>query len=69
MMDYLIITGDNCTYCDKAKQILAERGKTYAELNLMNYPELAVVMQAVSQVKVPLILKVIGGSDKLEIEQ
>ena len=66
MTDYVIITGDNCPYCDKAKALITERGQTYAEINLMDVPELSAVMQAVGQKTVPLVLRVIGGSDKLE---
>lgn len=66
MTDYVIITGDNCPYCDKAKALITARGQTYAEFNLMELPELSAVMQAVGQRTVPLVLRVIGGSDKLE---
>lgn len=65
MPDYLIITGDNCPYCDKAKAALAEAGLTYAEINLMEAPELYAVMTTVGQRTVPLVLKVVGGSDDL----
>lgn len=66
MTDYVIITGDNCPYCDKAKALITERGQTYAEVNLMNLPDLSAIMTAVGHRTVPLILRVIGGSDKLE---
>lgn len=66
MTDYIIITGDNCPYCDKAKATITERGQTYAELNLMEHPDLYVVMRVIGQTTVPLVLRVIGGSDKLE---
>jgi len=65
MPDYLIITGDNCPYCDKAKATLAEAGLSYTEINLMEAPDIYQVMVAVGQKTVPLVLKVVGGSDDL----
>lgn len=65
-MKFLIITGDNCPYCDKAKATLAAKGHTYAELNLMDQPELHTLMLAVGQKTVPLVLQVVGGSDDLD---
>ena len=65
MTDYLIITGDNCSYCDKAKATLADAGLSYVEINLMEAPEIYQVMTVVGQKTVPLVLKVIGGSDEL----
>lgn len=35
MPGYLIITGDNCPYCDKAKATLVDAGLSYTEINLM----------------------------------
>lgn len=65
MPDYLIITGDNCPYCDKAKATLAEAGLTYAEVNLMQAPEIYPILTQVGHKTVPLVLKVVGGSDDL----
>lgn len=65
MTDYLIITGDNCSYCDKAKATLTDAGLSYVEINLMEAPEIYQVMTVVGQKTVPLVLKVIGGSDEL----
>ena len=68
MTDFLIITGDNCPYCDKAKRIITERGQTYAEVNLMSLPELSEIMTGVGQRTVPLVLRVVGGCDDLEMQ-
>lgn len=66
MTDYLIITGANCPYCDTAKATITERGQTYTELNMMEDPMTAHTISTLLGFKtVPLILKVVGGSDKL----
>lgn len=65
-MKFLIITGDNCPYCDKAKATLATKGFEYQELNLMENPELYTVMLAAQQKTVPLIFQIVGGSDDLD---
>lgn len=65
MTDYLVITGDNCPYCDKAKEMLANAGLTYREINIMEAPEVGIVPMALGHKTVPLILRVIGGSDDL----
>ena len=62
--NYLIITGDNCPYCDKAKAELAQYGHTYSALNIYDYPELQIVMQGLGATKVPQVMKVIGGYDR-----
>ena len=65
MLDYLIITGDNCPYCDKAKAALTGAGLTYAEVNLMDVPELSPVMTLIGHRTLPLVFKIVGGSDDL----
>lgn len=65
MAKYLLITGDACPYCDKAKQIITERDDEYVEVNLYENPELHIVMQAVGQQTVPLVLEIVGGADDL----
>ena len=66
MPQYLLITSDSCPYCDVAKADLAVRGIEYSTLNLMDAPELGAVLAAVGQKTVPLVLQVIGGSDRLK---
>lgn len=66
MSDYIIITGDNCSYCDKAKELLTFNGMTYSEINLMDSPDAYTIMVAAGRKTVPLILQVVGGCDDLE---
>ena len=63
--DYLIITMDNCPYCDRAKALLTEKGLTYVEHNIMNTPELGTLPASLGRQTLPLILKPIGGFDEL----
>lgn len=60
-MDYLILTIDDCPYCDKAKAHLKERGIPFKEVNLMDSPELCLVGAMLGQKTAPLILKRVGG--------
>lgn len=66
MVNYIIITIDNCTYCDKAKALLTETGFTYTEINCADVPELSVFLKAVDRTSFPLILHPIGGFAELE---
>ena len=61
MTDYLVISMDDCPWCDKAKAALTEAGKSYGEVNLTMHPEAFRVMQAISAKTVPQVLKVVGG--------
>jgi len=61
MTDYIIITGESCLWCDKAKAALREAGKTYVELSLDEHPDLFVIMKALSAKTVPQVLKIVGG--------
>ena len=65
MPDYLIITMDNCVYCDKAKALLSAQGKTYREINIMDAPEMCGLPATVGRNTMPLVLKVVGGFDEL----
>ena len=65
MTEYLIITMDNCPYCDKAKAMLVDAGLSYREINIMEAPETGIIPSVVGHKTMPLILKVIGGSDDL----
>ena len=69
MPDYIVITGYNCPYCDKAKELLLSKGKTFKEVNLLDDPEAGSMLKAAGRKTVPLILKVIGGFDDLSIDQ
>lgn len=66
MTEYLIITMDNCPYCDKAKASLSERGITYREIDIMEAPEIGMLPALVGHKTMPLVLKVIGGATELE---
>jgi len=63
--DYIIVTMDNCPYCDKAKELLNQKGLTYAEHNIMNVPELGALPASIGRQTLPLVLKVVGGFDEL----
>ena len=65
MTDYLIITMDNCPYCDKAKAEIIARGQTYREINIMEMPEIGALPALVGHQTMPLVLKVIGGHAEL----
>lgn len=66
MTEYLIITMDNCPYCDKAKAMLTDRGITYREINIMEAPEVGTLPALVGHQTMPLVLKVVGGAAELE---
>lgn len=61
MTDYLIITADDCKWCDKVKDLLKSKGHSYATINLTETPEVFRVMQAIGAKTVPQVFKVIGG--------
>lgn len=65
MIDYIIITMDDCTYCDKAKEELRQRNKSFKSINIMDVPELSAVSVAAGHNTFPLVLKVIGGYSEL----
>lgn len=65
MIDYIVITMDNCSYCDKAKKELRQRNKTFKSLNIMDTPELSALCVAAGHTTFPLILKVVGGYTEL----
>lgn len=66
MTEYLIITMDDCIYCDRAKALLAEQSKTYREINVMEAPEMGTLAALVGQNTLPLVLQVVGGFSELE---
>ena len=65
MTEYLIITMDNCPYCDKAKAALADRNIDYREVNIFEAPEIGMVPALVGHKTMPLVLKVVGGFTEL----
>lgn len=34
--EFLVITGDNCTYCDQAKALLTEKGHAFEEVHVLD---------------------------------
>ena len=66
MSAYLILTIDNCPYCDKAKALLADKGIEYREINIMMAPEIGIIPALVGHRTAPLVLKVVGGFTELE---
>lgn len=66
MVEYIILTMDECKWCDKAAALLEAEGRTYVKLNLSDNPELAPLMKALGAKTVPQVLKVIGGYEATE---
>lgn len=65
MAEYIIVTMDNCVFCDRAKALLTAKGKTYREVNVMDVPEVGALNALVGRNTMPLILQVVGGFDEL----
>ncbi len=61
MIEYLILTMDDCNWCDKAKEAMSDAGKSYATVNLSDNPELYAIMRSLGAKTVPQVLKIIGG--------
>lgn len=66
MTKYVVITMDNCPYCDKAKALLTEKGADFQTINIMDVPELSAISAAASHNTFPLVLQVVGGFTELE---
>lgn len=65
MTEYLILSIDNCTYCEQAKALLTQQGRSYAEINCGDNPEVAVLLGALGRKTFPLVLKTVGGFTEL----
>lgn len=65
MPDYLILTIDNCTYCDQAKDLIAQHGHSYAEVNCADHPEVATILGLLGRKTFPLVLSTVGGFTEL----
>ena len=65
----VMYTTDWCPYCERARQLLARKGATFAEINVESAPEKRAEMLARSgQRSVPQIFigdRHVGGSDDL----
>jgi len=66
MPDYIILSIDNCPYCEKAKAKLTESGLTYVEVNCADNPEVAMLLGAVGRNTFPLVLRTVGGFTELQ---
>lgn len=63
---YIILSIDNCAYCEKAKAALDQRGISYAEINCADEPEVAMLLSKAGQKTFPLVLSVVGGFTELD---
>ena len=65
MPDYLILTIDNCTYCDQAKDLIARHGHSYTEINCGDNPEMTLLLGVLGRKTFPLVLSTVGGFTEL----
>lgn len=65
MKTYLVITGDNCPYCDKAKALITERGDRFVEMPLIDAVE---PMSKLGVKTVPQVFELVGGYEDLARE-
>lgn len=68
MPDYVILSIDNCAFCDKAKTALNERSISYAEINCADEPEVAMLLGKVGRTTFPLVFRVVGGFTELDAQ-
>ena len=67
-MTYYIITREDCSWCDKAKETLNNRGEPYEALSYLDHPMFAKFMVAAKMKTVPQIWhdnEYIGGYAEL----
>lgn len=65
---FFLITSDACPWCDKAKELLLEYNLPFAEINLMETPEIGAVMSKLGVKTVPQVFHLIGGYEDLAKE-
>ena len=65
MPDYLILTIDNCTYCDQAKDLITQHGHSYTEINCGDNPEMTLLLGVLGRKTFPLVLSTVGGFTEL----
>lgn len=65
MPDYLILTIDNCTYCDQAKDLIARHGHSYTEINCGDNPEMTLLLGVLGRKTFPLVFSTVGGFTEL----
>jgi glutaredoxin len=66
---YVIISKDNCPWCDKAKELMEKRGLTYKEVNVKENPWLRATMLKAGLTTVPQVFtsygRLLGGYEAL----
>jgi glutaredoxin len=66
---YFVLTKDDCIWCDKAKQLLEEKGEAYTASFLNDHPLLLKLMKKANLKTVPQIwdgAEYVGGYTELE---
>lgn len=66
MIDYIILSIDNCPYCDKAKAVFDKCDISYTEINCADEPDVAILLKKAGRTTFPLVLNVIGGFTELD---
>ena len=55
MMTFLILSKEDCVWCDKAKALIKEKGDTYTEVDYKTNPVIVLLMKKSSIKTVPQI--------------
>jgi len=65
---YLVLGRQNCTFCDKAKELLEFDGLDYVYVDIMDKPELKdILVEQINVRTVPQVFKLVGGYDHLKV--
>lgn len=69
-MTYILIAQNNCTFCDRATELLRNKGIHYMYYNLSDNPWLHTLIKSAGHKTVPVIFnsegKLIGGYTELK---
>jgi glutaredoxin len=66
---YLVIGRKNCSYCDKAKELLTSQGKEFVYVDIESDPVWKDLLLQDMKVKtVPQIFNLIGGYEDLRLD-
>jgi glutaredoxin len=66
---YLVIGRKNCSYCDKAKELLTSQGKEFVYVDVASDPVWKEFLVKGIKVKtVPQIFDLIGGYEELRLD-
>jgi len=52
---FYILTKDNCSWCEKAKELITDLGETYKELNIKDSPIVVLLVKKAGLTTVPQI--------------